>query len=1167
MNVQAAIRRTEVWYLLSRAGTSVPLVDQKIVSNEFPFAARALFSAFNACFTAGTSQEFNEVTLSSETTSEVKLGMDIAILPFPALSLLGLLKDWENACSRHGEIEANQALMASLERDCLELDAQLKSWPANDPGRPDRQREIDGKRVLCQQLTARNHALRALAPAIEGRAATVGSGVTPVVVALNHGVSSALRLDAHAAIDTAKVADAAAAHELSDVAASSVSGLAIGLVNSACHLIRAFPEVDRAMAQLDGLQAAEHRLATAVEACLSRVQGCAVSREILANVVASMIPVIGNTRRQARIVAVNGFFRTLQGASGLALKSAGIAAAVLGPAAPFAAGVGIAGMVMGAGWLTWQAARLWWAQTLRVEASKIESQLKNDVAIAKKSLESGALAPPISAAMAPWLKLIEACREDGAQGPWASFLRQAGISESVIGACLSQGQAAIDLVVPLFSAFRESMSTAMPELTQERIDALKKRKDPRDVLNGFILEVENPDRPAKPTGNTTPKATLLKNQGNALTLEEVRHRVSAFKAGTVGDLSGHEGHAAKLLAQFFVDAKDRPQEMRQLEKDLLTRVKLFIDLTQNSDERAIACLSGRYPGLRGKAKFGNRVVKETAEAYLRSKYAGPAFEEKLALLQHLAKKDALVRRSTFMEWAKTYKTWQPTEAATEMAKWLSQPRHVPGAGLVVQVLEKQRGASASEHEAVVGWLKAHCPGLDGSTHSLGVALKALDACNAKALLDSAAQLPHVDARHMAMGKASGRAKADELNLRAVRNALLLRRGLAPRGAPAMDPVQALKALQVRHPRVAQAVLEALMGQRFEVPDLASDVAEQVRAIRLAYGDQFFEGEAAGDTVFFIPRTPGLKEDKALASLVKSLGSKDAPSSGQRGKQWPSSLITAATLSLMHQKTGPGFTAAQKRRAMADQLQRNLDSLRQSTPALFSPRWMPGSYVGTAVEHAVRSQHLRAMFPTETYDKADEAKCQDIDDTVTMLDAWRRKTPGGREVLRAIALGGTIRSMAAMHWLLDRPTKLSERHQQQIRDVAHWSLAHKKGSSKPFLNEVARMHATVVHASMDDFLGAKPVVGTTPPLKKDRSEADPSLKEIEGFVHKSRSTSAMSFWLGERGSADVSVLEMKKPLGLEGIEGLLFHRISRKLSAPRGDLPMRREAVEGVPLAG
>jgi len=313
MNVQAASSNTEGGYLMPRAGKPLPSVDEKILSNEFPFAARALFSAFNVGFMAGTDEKLNENAPSSEITSEVKLGMDIAVLAFPVMNLLGLLKEWKNACGRHGEILANQGLMASLERDCLELDAQLKSWPPDDPGRQDRQKEIDAKRTLCQQLTARNNTLRALAPPIEGRAATVGSACIPVGVTLNKIVSSGLGLPAEGVTNAA---DATLVPELSAVAASTVSGVALGLINVVCHLIRAFPEVDRAMAQLDGLNAAEHRLAEAVEGCKSKVQGRDGLREILDNVVASMIPLIGNTRSQGRIVAVDGFFRTVHGASG-----------------------------------------------------------------------------------------------------------------------------------------------------------------------------------------------------------------------------------------------------------------------------------------------------------------------------------------------------------------------------------------------------------------------------------------------------------------------------------------------------------------------------------------------------------------------------------------------------------------------------------------------------------------------------------------------------------------------------------------------------------------------------------------------------------------------------------------------------------------------------------
>lgn len=1147
------------WYPLSRPGASESWVDQKIVSNEFPFAVRALFNAFNAGFTAGTTPAFSPDALSGEITADVRLGLDIAVLPFPVLNLLGLLKEWDNACGRHGEIEANLGLMASLERDCLELEAQLTSWPENDPGRAARQKEIDGKKAVCQKLVARNNALRALAPPVEGRAATVGSGFIPVPVALSNGVTSVLKVHANAAVDATKAVDATAVHGLSDVAASTVGGLAIGLINSACHLIRAFPEVDRAMAQLDGLKAAEHRLAEAVEACLPRLGDRAALKEVLDNLVASLVPLIGNTRSQARIVAVDGFFRTVQGASGLALKSAGIAAAVLGPAAPFAAGVAIAGMAMGAGWLGWQAARLWWAQTLRVDAAKIENQLRNDVAIARKSLEAGAATPHVSAAMAPWLKLIEACREDGAQGPLAGFLRQAGISESVIGACRAREKAAIDQVAPLFAAFKESLLTAVPAVTQARIDALKKRKDPRDALNGFILDVENPDRPAQAQGNKALPPTALKNQGNTLTLAEVQHHLAAFKAGTVCDLSAHQGQAAKWLAQFFEEAKARPQAMQALEKDLLARVKLFIDLSRNSDERAIACLSGRYPGLRGKAKFGDRVVQETAEAYLRSKYAGPAFEEKLALLQHLAQKGALVRRSTFMEWAKTYKTWQPTGAALEMAKWLSQPRPSPGAGLVAQVLEKQPGASAREHEKAVALLQPHFPQVDWSPHHLGTALKALDACDAKALLNSAPQRPQVETRTLAMGQAPARARADELNLRAVRNALLLRRGLARSAASREEPVQALKALHARHPRVAQAVLEALMGKRFEVPDLPDDVAGQVKAIRNAYGDHFFEDETKGRSVFFIPRKPGPGEDQALARLAKTLCRQDAPMRGQGRKHWPSSLVTASTQALLNQRTGPRFPAPLKRRAMADQLQRNLDSLREGTPALFSPLWTPASYGDTAVAHAVRSQHLQALFPTERYDQADEAKCQDIDDTVTLLDAWIRKTPRGRTVLRAMALGGPIQSRAAMRWLLDRPTEMSDARQNEIRQIAQ-SMPDKGGSSKPVLKALAERLAawrqqpapgrpeTPVqrYESLGDFMAQ-----VEPGSDQEKREA--LLRQVK---HRRR-------FSGTSGSTNAATPPGERN---ELPSASLFSRQYQPLNAPRGDLPIPREGVERVSAA-
>lgn len=154
MNVQAASRSPELGYSLSRAEKPELWVDQKIQSNEFPFAVRALFNAHNAGFTAGTTEAFNVDALPGETTAAVKLGTDAGVLPFPVWNFLGLLKEWENAFGRHGEIEANRGLMASLERDCLELDAQLKSWPEDDPGRLDRQTEIDGKRALCQQLSA-----------------------------------------------------------------------------------------------------------------------------------------------------------------------------------------------------------------------------------------------------------------------------------------------------------------------------------------------------------------------------------------------------------------------------------------------------------------------------------------------------------------------------------------------------------------------------------------------------------------------------------------------------------------------------------------------------------------------------------------------------------------------------------------------------------------------------------------------------------------------------------------------------------------------------------------------------------------------------------------------------------------------------------------------------
>lgn len=1031
-------------------------VDQKIVSNDIPFASRAVFNAFNACFAAGTTEAFNENPLPEQITSEVKLGMDVAVLPFPALNFLGLLNEWANACGRYGEIEANQGFMASLERDCLELDAQLKSWPENDPGRTERQREIDAKKAVCLELTARNNALRAQAPPIEGRAATVGSGVVPVFLALNKTVGSSLSLNAQDAVDVTKAADATGAAELSDVAASTAAGLSIGLVNSACHLIRAFPEVNRAMEQLDGLKAAEHRLAKAFEDCRPGLQDQDV-RLALDNVMASMIPLVRNTRSQARIIAADGFFRTVHGASGVALKSAGIAALVLGPAAPFAAGVVIAGLALGTGWIGWQAVRLWWAQTLRVDAAKIESQLKNDVAIAKKSLETEAGKPQLSAAMTPWLRLIEACREKDTQGPLTTFFRQAGISESVIGACQSKEEAVIDLVEPLFSAFKESLLTAMPEITQVRIDALKKRKDPRDVLNGFILDVENPDCPVYAQKNKTLKPLALTNQGNTLTLEDVQRHLRTFKSGQEVDLRGCEGHTARLLAQHFVDVRDRPRDARALEHALLTRVKLFIDLSRNSDERAIACLRGRYPGLRGQSKFGHQFVRETAEAYLRSKYAGPGFEEKLRMLKCLSDKDALVRRSSPMEWLKTYKTWQLTEAAVDMARWLADPPHVPGAGLVLPVFERHPGVSESEHDAAVSFLTNHMVGQDWAGYDLSAALRALEKRNVNLLFDS-------------------RALGETANTMAVEHALRLRHGLTSGGDTLLDPVKSLRSLHETNPRVARGVLKALMGRRYEVTGLSVELAEQVRAIRDAYGDHFLDVETKGSSVLFIPRKPGPEESRVVENLV-AVASKDA----HRHENWPSALITSSTLPLLKRVRAKGHSwlitrwfgwlisflpfssrfpllkrlQAESRavKALADQLQRNIDGARKTNPASFSLLWTPEYYVGTPGEHAVRAQHLRSILSDEPYDETNAVKCKDIDDTVTMMDRWSRETPKGREVLRVIAQGGHVQSRTAMHWLLDQRENLSDTQQTEIRQIAQ-SMPKKGGSSKPCLKALA-----------------------------------------------------------------------------------------------------------------
>lgn len=1070
MSVQAASRSGG--YLLSRPEKPEPSVDQKILGNEFPFAMRTLFNTFNAAFTTGTTEAYNGDALPGETTSEVKLGMDVAVLPFPVLNFLGMLKEWENAFGRQGELEANRGLMARLELDCLELDAELKSWPKNDPGRRDRQTEIDRKRALCQELAARNNALRALAPRIEGCAATVGSGITPVVVGVNNGVTAVLKVQDQAA-------EAVQLNELSDVATSTVTGSAIGLVNSICHILRAFPEVNRAMERLDGLTAAEHRLAQAFEDCLSGVEDAQV-RQTLDNVVASMIPLVKNMRSQARIFAIDGFFRVVQGASGGSLKSALVAAAVLGPAAPFATGVAIAGVVMGAVWLGWQTFRLAWAQRLRVAAAKIENQLKNDVAIARKSLAADAENPQLSATMTPWLKLIEGCREKGTQGPLTSFLRQAGISESVIGSCQSQKTAAMDLIVPLFSAFKDSLWTATAEVTEERIAALKKSKDPRDVLNGCLLEVENPDCPARPQRNKTLKSVALSNQGNTLTLNDVQRHLSAFKSGKEVDLNGSEGHVAQLLTQYLVDAKDKPGEAQALEETLLTRVNLFIDLSRNNDERAIACLTGRYPGVRGIWKFRPPVVvRETAEAYLRSKYAGPEFEEKLALLAHLAKKNALVRWSSFMEWGKSYQFWQPTEVTKEMAKWLTNPRHVPSAELVRQVFQKHPGVSESERGGAVSFLMMQFADKEWSGEDLSGALNALQECKAGSLFD-------------------GWAVEDTERARAAEYALWLRRGLAPGADANLDPVQALQSLHAQHPQVAQTVLDALMGKRFDVPDLSDEVVGQVRAIRDAYGDHFLEGATKGNAVFFIPCKPGPEDSKVLANLVEA-ARKDA-----RGPEnWPSALITASTLPLLKAVQTKARSSSIKRwfgrvfsvipviswltqrfwkkwetesnaiHALGDQLKRNLDSARQKIPESFSPLWTPEYYVGTPVEHAVRTQHLHSIFSEESYDQADSAKCRDIDDTLNLLYDWSRKFPRKREVRRVIAQGGPIQSKTAMHWLLDRQNMLSDEQQTEIRRIAE-AMQKKGGSSKPFMNALAvwrkgERSNIVRHGSLEDFL--------------------------------------------------------------------------------------------------